>query len=178
VVNLSPDKPRVFEEIWRVLRDHGRILISDIVAETQVPPHLKVNAQLWGECLTGSLTQQEFIAGLERAGFYGIEILKKVYWKDVEGQPFYSITVRGYKFEKTSGCVFQGHQAIYLGPGKAFIDEEGHQFPRNEAYEICTDTVAKLSNPPTRTSSPFCSRGKSAPATPAAVRTARDAAEG
>ncbi|HVS31109.1 MAG TPA: methyltransferase domain-containing protein, partial [Thermoanaerobaculia bacterium] len=145
VVNLSPDKPRVFEEIWRVLRDHGRILISDIVAETKVPPHLKVNAQLWGECLTGSLTQEEFIAGLERAGFYGIEVLKKVYWKDVEGYPFYSVTVRGYKFEKTEGCVFKGHQAIYLGPGKAFVDEEGHQFPRNEPYEVCTDTVAKLS---------------------------------
>ncbi len=148
VVNLSPDKPRVFEEIWRVLRDHGRILISDIVAENKVPPHLKVNAQLWGECLTGSLTQEEFIAELERAGFYGIEVLKKVYWKDVEGHPFYSITVRGFKFEKTAGCVFKGHQAVYLGPGKAFVDEEGHQFPRNEAYEICTDTVAKLSNPP------------------------------
>ena len=47
VVNLSPDKPRVFEEIWRVLKDHGRIVISDIVSETDVPPHLKVNPQLW-----------------------------------------------------------------------------------------------------------------------------------
>jgi len=148
VVNLSPDKPRVFEEIWRVLRDNGRILISDIVAESKVPPHLKVNAQLWGECLTGSLTQEEFIAQLERAGFYGIEVLKKVYWKDVEGYPFFSVTVRGFKFEKTAGCVFKGHRAVYLGPGKAFIDEEGHQFPRNEPYEICTDTVAKLSNAP------------------------------
>src|SRR5438105_3012672 len=40
VVNLSPDKPRVFSEMWRVLKDHGRILISDIVSETRVPPHL------------------------------------------------------------------------------------------------------------------------------------------
>lgn len=148
VVNLSPDKPRVFEEIWRILKDHGRILISDIVSETRVPPHLKVNAQLWGECLVGSLTQEEFLAELERAGFYGLEVLKKTYWKDVENYPFFSVTVRGFKFEKTSGCVFQGHRAVYLGPGKAFVDEEGHQFPRNEAYEICTDTVSKLSHPP------------------------------
>ncbi len=148
VVNLSPDKPRVFSEMWRVLKDHGRILISDIVSEKAVPPHLKVNPQLWGECLVGALTQEEFIAALERAGFYGIEILKKSYWKDVEGYPFFSVTVRGWKFEKTSGCVFKGHRAVYLGPAKAFIDEEGHQFPRNEPYEICTDTVAKLSNPP------------------------------
>jgi MoaA/NifB/PqqE/SkfB family radical SAM enzyme/ubiquinone/menaquinone biosynthesis C-methylase UbiE len=148
VVNLSPDKPRVFSEMWRVLKDHGRILISDIVSETRVPPHLKVNPQLWGECLVGALTQEEFIAELERAGFYGIELLKKSYWKDVEGYPFFSVTVRGWKFEKTSGCVFKGHRAVYLGPAKAFVDEEGHQFPRNEPYEICTDTVAKLSNAP------------------------------
>ena len=148
VVNLSPDKPRVFEEIWRVLKDHGRIVISDIVSETDVPPHLKTNPRLWGECLVGALTQEGFLAGLERAGFYGLEILKKSYWKDVEGYPFFSVTVRGFKFEKTSGCVFKGHRAVYLGPGKAFVDEEGHQFPRNEAYEVCTDTVAKLSHPP------------------------------
>ena len=72
----------------------------------------------------------------------------KSYWKDVEGYPFFSITVRGWKFEKTAGCVFKGHRAVYLGPAKAFIDEEGHQFPRNEPYEICTDTAAKLSRPP------------------------------
>ncbi|HUP46662.1 MAG TPA: methyltransferase domain-containing protein [Thermoanaerobaculia bacterium] len=148
VVNLSPDKPRVFAEMWRVLRDHGRILISDIVSERRVPPHLKVNAQLWGECLVGALTQEEFVAELERAGFYGLEVLKKSYWKDVEGHPFFSVTVRGCKFEKTSGCVFKGHRAVYLGPAKAFVDEEGHLFPRNEPYEICTDTVAKLANPP------------------------------
>lgn len=148
VVNLSPDKPRVFEEIWRVLKDHGRTVISDIVSETEVPPHLKTNPRLWGECLAGALTQEGFLAGLERAGFYGLEVLKKSYWKDVEGTPFFSVTVRGFKFEKTSGCVFKGHRAVYLGPGKAFVDEEGHQFPRNEAYEVCTDTVAKLSHPP------------------------------
>ena len=148
VVNLSPDKPRVFEEIWRVLKDHGRIVISDIVSETEVPPRLKTNPRLWGECLVGALTQEGFLAGLERAGFYGLEVLAKSYWKDVEGYPFFSVTVRGFKFEKTAGCIFKGHRAVYLGPGKAFVDEEGHQFPRNEAYEVCTDTVAKLSHPP------------------------------
>ncbi|HUP63232.1 MAG TPA: methyltransferase domain-containing protein [Thermoanaerobaculia bacterium] len=148
VINLSPDKPRVFGEIWRVLKDHGRMFVSDIVSEREVPPHLKVNPQLWGECLVGALTQEQFLAELERAGFYGLEILKKTWWKDVEGYPFFSVTVRGWKFEKTSGCVFQGHRAVYLGPAKAFVDEEGHMFPRNEPYEVCTDTVAKLSHPP------------------------------
>ena len=148
VVNLSPDKPRVFEEVWRVLRDHGRAVISDIVSEVEVPPRLKVNPKLWGECLVGALTQEGFVAAVERAGFYGIEILSKSYWKDVEGYAFSSVTVRGWKLEKSAGCVYRGHRAVYLGPGKAFLDEEGHQFPRNEPYEICTDTAAKLSRPP------------------------------
>jgi MoaA/NifB/PqqE/SkfB family radical SAM enzyme/ubiquinone/menaquinone biosynthesis C-methylase UbiE len=150
VVNLSPDKPRVFEEMWRVLDDRGRIVISDIVSEREVPPHLKVNPELWGECLVGALTQEQLLAQLERAGFYGLTVLKKSYWKDVEGYPFFSLTVQGFKYEKTAGCVFRGHRAVYLGPGKAFIDEEGHLFPRNEPYEVCTDTVAKLSAPPYR----------------------------
>lgn len=148
VVNLSPDKARVFEETWRILKDHGRFVLSDIVSEREVPPHLKVNPDLWGECLVGALTEADLLAQLERAGFYGLTVLRKTYWKDVEGYPFYSITVRGYKFEKRAGCVFQGHRAIYLGPGKAFIDEEGHLFPRNEPIEVCTDTLAKLTRAP------------------------------
>ncbi|MGH7545741.1 MAG: methyltransferase domain-containing protein, partial [Gemmatimonadota bacterium] len=120
VVNLSPDKPRVFEEMWRVLRDHGRIVISDIVSEREVPPHLKVNPELWGECLVGALTQEQFLAQLERAGLYGLTVLRKTYWKDVEEYPFFSITAQGFKYEKTAGCVFKGHHAVYLGPGKAF----------------------------------------------------------
>jgi MoaA/NifB/PqqE/SkfB family radical SAM enzyme/SAM-dependent methyltransferase len=148
VVNLSPDKVKVFAEIWRVLKDHGRVVIADIVSEREVPPHLKTNPELWGECTVGALTAEAFVAGLERAGFYGVEILKKIYWKSIEGHPFFSMTVRGYKFEKTAGCVFRGQRAVYLGPAKAFLDEEGHTFPRGVEVEVCTDTASKLCNPP------------------------------
>jgi len=148
VVNLSPDKAKVFSEVWRVLKDHGRVVIADIVSEREVPPRLKTNPELWGECTVGALTAEGFVAGLERAGFYGIEVLKKAYWKSIEGYPFYSMTVRGWKFEKTAGCVFAGQRAVYLGPAKAFLDEEGHTFPRGLEVQVCTDTAAKLSHPP------------------------------
>ena len=100
------------------------------------------------ECLSGALTEEEFLAGLEKAGFYGLEVLKKDYWKEVEGYHFYSVTVRGFKFEKKGGCHFLGHRAIYRGPFKAVMDEEGHFFHRDEALEVCTDTVAKLQKDP------------------------------
>ena len=148
VVNLSPDKARVFSEIWRVLKDNGRVVIADIVSEREVPPHLKTNSELWGECTVGALTSEGFIAGLERAGFYGIEVLKKTYWKSIEGYPFFSMTVRGWKFEKTAGCVYRGQRAVYLGPAKALVDEEGHTFPRGLEVEVCTDTAAKLAGAP------------------------------
>jgi radical SAM protein with 4Fe4S-binding SPASM domain len=144
VINLSPDKPAVFREIWRVLRDHGRAVLADIVADTEVPPAMRADGQLWGECISGALSEDALLAGLERAGFYGVTILKKTFWREVEGTRFYSVTVRGFKFEKKAGCRYVGQWATYLGPMKATVDEEGHFFPRGLAVEVCTDTAAKL----------------------------------
>ena len=148
VINLSADKPRVFREIWRVLKDHGRLVVADIVSDHDVPPKMRADGQLWGECISGALTEEAFLAGLEKAGFYGVSVLKKTFWREVEGCTFSSVTVRGYKFEKKAECAFVGQYAVYLGPHKAVVDEEGHLFPRGEAVEVCTDTVAKLSHPP------------------------------
>ncbi|HAP67803.1 MAG TPA: ubiquinone biosynthesis methyltransferase UbiE, partial [Nitrospinae bacterium] len=148
VINLSPDKKTVFAEMWRVLKDCGRVVVSDIVSEGEIPHKLKVNDQLRGECLGGALTEDEFLSYLEQVGFYGVEVLKKTYWKDIEGYKFYSVTVRGYKFEKKEGCVYIGQKAIYKGPFKAVLDEEGHLFPRDETVEVCTDTSEKLKKPP------------------------------
>lgn len=148
VINLSPDKKAVFHEIWRLLKDHGRVVISDIVTEEEIPVPLKTNPRLWGECLSGALTENEFLSDLEQAGFYGIQTLKKQFWKEEHRYRFFSITVRGYKFEKKKGCQFVGQKAIYRGPYKSVVDEEGHLFVRDEIVEICTDTAEKLSHPP------------------------------
>jgi radical SAM protein with 4Fe4S-binding SPASM domain len=144
VINLSPDKRAVFCEIWRVLKDHGRAVLADIVADREVPPALRADGQLWGECISGALSEDGLLSALERAGFYGVTILRKTFWREVEGTRFYSVTVRGFKFEKKSGCRYIGQWATYLGPMKAAVDEEGHFFPRGVPVEVCTDTAAKL----------------------------------
>ena len=148
VINLSPDKQLVFSEMWRVLKNHGRINVSDIVADVEAPPHQRRDPRLWGECISGALTEEEFLAYLERAGFYGIQVTTKTFWKELDGFKFYSVTVRGYKYAKQEGCVFVGQHATYLGPFKGIADEEGHYFPRGSEVEVCTDTAAKLSKPP------------------------------
>jgi SAM-dependent methyltransferase len=68
VINLSPDKPAVFREMWRVLKDHGRAVVADIVAETDVPPAMRADGQLWGECISGALSEEAFLSALERDG--------------------------------------------------------------------------------------------------------------
>ena len=57
VINLSPDKRKVFSEIWRVLKDNGRLVVSDIVSDKESGYEMKSNKQLWGECLAGALTE-------------------------------------------------------------------------------------------------------------------------
>lgn len=148
VINLSPDKRKVFSEMKRVLKDHGRIVVSDIVSPRELPKELKADEELLGECIAGALTETQFLSYLEQTGFYGIEVLSRTYWKSIGDIDFYSVSVRGYKFEKTAGCVFIGQHAVYKGPYKHVIDEEGHVFPRNQAIEVCTDTAEKLRGAP------------------------------
>ncbi len=77
VVNLTPDKFKVFAEIQRVLKPGGRIAISDVVSNGPVPQVLKDNVDAWGECLGGALEVQEWTRGLTEAGFEKITIEPK-----------------------------------------------------------------------------------------------------
>src|SRR6201999_3031305 len=54
VINLSPDKPAVFREAFRVLRAGGRVAISDIVTEGDFSPELRAQTDKWAECVTGA----------------------------------------------------------------------------------------------------------------------------
>lgn len=148
VINLSMDKSLVFAEIYRILKDGGRFVISDIVADREVPSYMKKNKRLWGECISGALTQDEFLAKAAKAGFYGLEILKDFKYKEAEGIKFCSVTVRGYKFKKGKDCVYIGQYATYLGPYSEVRDDDNHIFYRGVPTEVCTDTAQKLGKKP------------------------------
>jgi len=148
VINLSPHKRKVLGEIWRVLREKGRVVISDTLSEEEVPHHMRSNPRLWGECISGALTEQEYLDYMEEVGFYGATVLEKSFWKEVEGRRFYSAVIKGYKFKKGRACIYRGHRAIYRGKHKAVMDEEGHIFPRGVPVEVCTGTASRLSSPP------------------------------
>jgi arsenite methyltransferase len=73
VVNLSPDKDRVFAEAFRVLRPGGRFAVTDVVAELP-PDRRSPDPASWAGCIAGSLTRDEYAAGLESAGFESVQI--------------------------------------------------------------------------------------------------------
>src|SRR3989344_2175690 len=69
VINLCPDKEKVFAEIARVLKPKGRIVIADIVTEKQLPERVVCNSTLWAACIGGASQQDNFKSSIERAGF-------------------------------------------------------------------------------------------------------------
>jgi arsenite methyltransferase len=74
VINLSADKARVLREAFRVLRSGGRLAVSDIVMRGPIPAELRQQAGLWPGCFAGALEESDYRAGLEAAGFTGIEV--------------------------------------------------------------------------------------------------------
>jgi ubiquinone/menaquinone biosynthesis C-methylase UbiE len=74
VINLSPNKDRVIQEAFRVLKPGGRLAVSDIVVRGSMPSDIRHSAQLWAGCVAGALEESTYRTTLERAGFEHITI--------------------------------------------------------------------------------------------------------
>lgn len=77
VINLSPDKPQVFREVFRVLKPGGRVAVSDIVTNGALPEAVQKSMESWGACVAGALDQREYVQGLREAGFVGVQVQPK-----------------------------------------------------------------------------------------------------
>lgn len=75
VINLSPDKPRVFREVHRVLKPGGRMVVSDIVLNRPLPQRLKDDPDLYAGCIAGALLRGDYLQGIRDAGFGNVSIL-------------------------------------------------------------------------------------------------------
>jgi SAM-dependent methyltransferase len=92
VINLSPDKDAVFGEAFRVLRPGGRLSVSDIVVDGELPEPIRQNLNAWAGCIAGALDESDYLDKIRAAGFQNIQVLSRDYadlgetaeWEQVE----------------------------------------------------------------------------------------------
>ncbi len=102
VINLSPDKSKVFHEAYRALKPGGKLTVSDIVSEGALPDEIKNDPEAWAACIAGALEQQEYLKKIKKAGFGDVQVVssKEFYIEGKGGKvikKLLSITVKAYK---------------------------------------------------------------------------------
>lgn len=104
VVNLSPDKPRVLREAYRVLRAGGELYFSDVYSDRRVPEAARRDKLLWGECVSGALYVEDFKRIAAEAGFVDVRMVSQgpievpdAFRRVLGPAQFFSITYRLFK---------------------------------------------------------------------------------
>jgi hypothetical protein len=102
VINLSPDKPAVFREAFRVLKPGGRVSVSDIVTEGDFSEEMRADAAKWAECVTGAIDVEIYTGMMRAVGFNDIQVVDKANAEAIierkDGMPrVYSARITAYK---------------------------------------------------------------------------------
>lgn len=80
VINLSPDKRKVFKEAFRVLKPTGRLMISDMVLLKELPDSMKNSIEAYVGCLSGAIMKEEYIKAIKAAGFKKVKIIDETFF--------------------------------------------------------------------------------------------------
>ncbi len=151
VLNLvsSGDREKLFAELFRVLKVGGRVAISDIVADTDVPLELQRDPELWSGCISGAFREDRFLQAFADAGFHGVHLVKREArpWRVVQGIEFRSVTVLAWK-GKQGACMEGNHAVLCPGPWLEVRDDDGHVFRRGERTAVCAKTYRLLTTDP------------------------------
>ncbi|MGI0101676.1 MAG: arsenite methyltransferase [Nitrosotalea sp.] len=97
VINLTTDKTSAFQEVYRILRKGGRMVISDLVTDRQLD---QINAELWCSCIDGALTEEKYIESIKKAGFQNVSVLdRRTYMEGekVDGRKISSLVIKAIK---------------------------------------------------------------------------------
>lgn len=87
VINLSPEKQKVFAEIARVLKPGGRMLVSDIVVQ-ELPEAVRQSEALYCSCVAGAISEEEYVAGLREAGLIDVEVRERIVYDAAQLKEF------------------------------------------------------------------------------------------
>ncbi|MEM7380206.1 MAG: arsenosugar biosynthesis arsenite methyltransferase ArsM [Bacteroidota bacterium] len=148
------DLKKAVSEMYRVLKPHGRLVMSDPVCEQPMNNTLRNDDRLRALCLSGSIPVKDYIKVLTDAGFGTIEIrarrsyrvLSPNHYPTDELVHIESIEIAAIKdpMPEDGPCVFTGKTAIYFGDQEYFDDNKGHVLLQNQPLAVCDKTAAAL----------------------------------
>jgi ubiquinone/menaquinone biosynthesis C-methylase UbiE len=110
VINLSPDKPQVFREAYRVLQPGGRLAVSDIVTRAELAPEVRQDLSSWAGCVAGATIDEEYVGAIEAAGFVDVKLEEKTF--DDEG----TATQVGLGIDPTTRSVIYSARVTAIKP--------------------------------------------------------------
>ena len=147
---------KAISEMYRVLKPHGRLVMSDPTCEQPINQSLRKDDRLRALCLSGSIPIDEYVKMLTDAGFGTIEIIARkpyrildpLHYSTKELIYIESIEVAAIKdtMPPDGPCVFTGKTAIFYGKDDYFDDKAGHVLLKNQPLANCDKTAASLTN--------------------------------
>lgn len=156
VINLSPNKAKVFAEIFRVLKPGGELFFSDVFSDRRIPSALATDPVLHGECLGGALYTEDFRRLLSHLNCKDYRVVKQnridIHNPELAAKlgpiHFDSITLRAFKLELEDRCEDYGQTAKYLGnisehPHFFELDDH-HLFETEKWMSVCGNTASML----------------------------------
>ena len=142
------------KEMYRVLKPHGRLVLSDPVCEQIMPENLKNDEQLRAVCLSGAIPLNEYLKRLTSIGFGTIEVRAKRPYRLLDPKHYdtnelifiESVEICAIKdpMPEDGACIFTGKTAIYYGEDELFDDNKGHALLQNQPLAICDKTAGDL----------------------------------
>ena len=150
----TEDLKKALKEMYRVLKPHGRLVLSDPICNQAMPENLKQDERLRALCLSGALPLDEYIKMITEVGFGTVEIrarrpyriLDPKHYQTSENIYIESVEVCAIKdlMPEDGPCVFTGKTAIYYGQEEYFDDHKGHVLMPNQPLSICDKTASAL----------------------------------
>lgn len=147
---------KALEEMYRVLKPRGRLVMSDPICETAIPDNLRNDERLRALCLSGSLPLWDYIKMITEVGFGTVEVRAKRPYRILDPENYAtdkliyieSVEVCAIKdpMPADGPCVFTGKTAIYFGSDECFDDNKGHVLLSNQPLAVCDKTAGALAS--------------------------------
>lgn len=150
------DLRKAISEIYRVLKPHGKLVMSDPICEQSMSEELRNDARLRALCLSGSVPLDQYVKMLTDAGFGTIEIRARKPYRILDTKDYpteeliylESIEIAAIKdpMPEDGPCVFTGRTAIYYGEEAYYDDGAGHTLLKNQPLAVCDKTASALNH--------------------------------